>query len=66
MKNHLYGDADDSTLVRVVPSPGERIAVTEALNRYLNRVRMWCEVWEIIIIIKNESAVESREEVRTL
>ena len=27
VKNLLYGYADDSTLVAVVPSPGERVAV---------------------------------------
>ena len=34
----LYGYADDSTLVAVVPSPGERVAVAESMNRDLNRV----------------------------
>ena len=33
----LYDDAD-FTLVTVVPSPGEKVAVTLSLNRYLNRV----------------------------
>ena len=38
VENMLYGCADDSTLVAVVPSPAERVAVTESLNRDLNRV----------------------------
>ena len=38
MKNKLYGYADDSTLVAVVPSPGERVAVSESMNRNLYRV----------------------------
>ena len=38
VENKLYGYADDSTLVAVVPSPGERVAVSESMNRDLNRV----------------------------
>ena len=34
--------ADDSTLVAVVPSPAERVAVTESMNHDLNRVSAWC------------------------
>ena len=36
--NKLYGYADDSTLLAVVPSPSERVSVTESLNSELNRV----------------------------
>ena len=38
--NKLYVYADDSTFVAVVRSLGERVAVTESLNRYLNSVNM--------------------------
>ena len=38
VENKLYGYADDSTLVAVVPSPGERVAVSESMNRDINRV----------------------------
>ena len=38
VENKLYGYADDSTLVAVVPSPGERLAVSESMNRDLNIV----------------------------
>ena len=38
--NKLYCYANDSTAVAVVPSPGERVAVTESLNRNLNSVSM--------------------------
>ena len=41
--NKLYGYADDSSLVAVVPSPAERVAVTESVNRDLNRVNVWCD-----------------------
>ena len=45
MENKLYGYADDSILVAVVPSPGERIAVSESMNRDFNRVSVWCNMW---------------------
>ena len=38
VENKLYGYADDSTLVAVVSSPAERVAVTESMNRDRNRV----------------------------
>ena len=38
VENKLYGDAEDSTLVAGVPSLAERVAVTEFMNRDLNRV----------------------------
>ena len=31
LKNKLIGDADDSTLMAVVPSPGVRVTVAESL-----------------------------------
>ena len=45
MENKLYGYADDSPLVAVVPSPAERVAVTESMNSDLNRVSVWCDLW---------------------
>ena len=45
VENKLYSYADDSTLVAVVPSPGERVAVSESMNRDLNRVSVWCNLW---------------------
>ena len=45
VENKLYGYADDSTLVAVVPSPGERVAISESMNHDLNRVRVWCNLW---------------------
>ena len=32
-------------LFRSVPSPAERVAVSESMNRYLNRVSVWCNLW---------------------
>ena len=43
--NKLYGYTDDSTLVAVVPFPGERVAVSESMNRDLNRVSVGCDLW---------------------
>ena len=40
----LYGYAVDSTLVAVVQSPGERVAVSESLNCDLNRVGVFCNL----------------------
>ena len=40
-----YAYADYFTLVTVVPSPAERVAVTESMNSDLNRVRVWCDLW---------------------
>ena len=45
VENKLYGYADDSTLVTVVPSLDERVAVSESINRNLNRVSVWCDLW---------------------
>ena len=45
VENKLYGYSDDSTLVAVVPSPGESVAVSESMNRDLNRVSAWCNLW---------------------
>ena len=45
VENKLYGYADDSTLVAVVPSPGEKVAVSESMNCDLNRVSVWCNLW---------------------
>ena len=27
------------------PSPSERVAVSESMNRDLNRVSVWCNLW---------------------
>ena len=35
VEKKLYGYADYSTRVAVVPSPGERVAVSESINRDL-------------------------------
>ena len=45
VENKLYGYADDSSLVAVVPSSGVRVAVSESMNGDLNRVSVWCNLW---------------------
>ena len=47
VENRLYGYSDDSTLVAVVPSPGDRVAVSESMNPDLSRVSVWCDLWGI-------------------
>ena len=44
VEKKLYGYAEDSTLVAVVPSPGERVAVSESMNHDLNIVSAWCNL----------------------
>ena len=44
LDNKLVGDADYSTLMTVVPSPGVRVAVAESLIRDLGRVSEWCDL----------------------
>ena len=28
-----------------MPSPGERVAISQSINRNLNRVSVWCNLW---------------------
>ena len=50
--NKLYGYADDSTLVAVVPSPGERLTV---------RVSVWCNLWGMKLnVSKTKAMIVSR------
>ena len=50
-ENKLYGYADDSTLVAVVPFPGERAAVTESQNRHLNRVSIIINIIVLLLFV---------------
>ena len=45
LEHKLIDDADDSTLMAVVPSPGIRVTVAESLIRDLGRVSEWCVLW---------------------
>ena len=45
VENKLYGHADDSTFVAVVPSHGEKVAAPESMNCDLNGVSVWCDMW---------------------
>ena len=61
VENKLYGYAGDSTLLAVVPSPGERAAVSESMNRDLNRVSVWCNLWGMkLIASKTMTMIVSR------
>ena len=45
LENKLFGYANDSTLIVVVPSPGLRVAVAESLSRDHVKVNEWCDLW---------------------
>ena len=61
VENRLYGYADDSTLVAVAPSTGERVAVSESINRDINRVSVWCNLWGMKLnAIKTKTMIVSR------
>ena len=61
LENKLIGNADDSTLMAVVPSPGLRVAVAESLIRDLGRVSEWRDLWEMKLIArKTKTMIVSR------
>ena len=42
-------------------STGERIAVSESMNLYLNRVSVWCNLWGMKLnASKTKSMIDSR------
>ena len=45
LENKLFGYADDSTLIAIVPSPGVRVAVAGSLIRDLGRISERCDLW---------------------
>ena len=45
LENMLVSYADDSTLLARIPSPNMRSDVTESLNRDLNKISTWCNLW---------------------
>ena len=47
LENKLIGYADDSTLIAVVPSPCNRVAVAESLSRDLMKVSEWFDLWRM-------------------
>ena len=47
IKEKLIGNADDPTLIVVVPSPGVREAIIESLNRDLCNVSKWCNLMRV-------------------
>ena len=46
LENKLYGYADNSTLVAVLPYPCESEATEESLNRDFNRISELCDLGE--------------------
>ena len=43
--NKLVGNADESTLMTVVPYPGVRVTVAESMIRDLGEVGERCDIW---------------------
>ena len=65
LENRLVGYADDSTLVAVVPSPGDRDSISASLNRDLGLISDWCSKWGMVLnAAKTKSMIVSRS--RTL
>ena len=48
-------------MVAVVPSPGERVTLSESINRDLNRVIVWCNLWGMkLYASKTKTMIVSR------
>ena len=47
LENKLISYADDSSLMAVVSSPGDRVTVEESLIHDLGRVSEWCDLWRM-------------------
>ena len=62
MENKLYGFADGSTLVALCHFLlSERVAVTESMNRDLNMVSVWCDLWGMKLnVSKTKTMIVSR------
>ena len=45
LENKVIGNADDSTLMAIVPSPGVRVTVAGSLIHDLGRISEWCNLW---------------------
>ena len=45
LENKLIRYADGSTLMAVVPTPGDRVTVAESVIRALGNVSEWCDLW---------------------
>ena len=61
LENKLIGYADDSTLIAIVPSPGNKVTVAESLIRDLRRVSELCDLWRMnLIASKTKSMILSR------
>ena len=44
LENKVIGNADDSTLIAGVKSPGDRVAAAESLSHDLMKVSEWCDL----------------------
>ena len=61
VENTLITYADDSTLLATIPSPTDRLLVSDSLNRDLCRISEWCVAWGMKVNpSKTKSMVVSR------
>ena len=61
LENKMIGNADDSTLMAVVPSSGVRVTVSESLICDHGRVSEWCDLWGMkLIASKTKTMIVSR------
>ena len=61
LENNLLGNADDPTLMAVVPSSNVRVTVAESLIRYLGRVCEWGDLsWMKLNASKTKTMIVSR------
>ena len=66
LENKLMGNADESTLIAVVPSPGLRVAVAESLSGDLVKVSEWCDLWGMKLnASKTKTMIVSRSRTMT-
>ena len=49
LQNELVGYADDSTLLRRIPHPRNRLSVAASLNDDLAVISDWCSRWSMLV-----------------
>lgn len=57
LENRLISYADDTTLFARVESPEQRIIVAESLNRDLERISSWCQLWGMKLNAKKTHSI---------
>ena len=61
LENMLHGYTGDSTLIAVVPSPLDTVAVAESVNHEFYTDREWCDLWGMRLnMSKTKTIIASR------